>query len=678
MNKLFLLATVLTLSITGNISEQRKISNLNNPKFVLQTESTDSFKIQNLLYENELMRQPAVNIPTSYVWSDCDKDLYTIKLKANLTYIFAFKTNIDMPQFPNDSDIDGSATQLSGNKTIDLLFTNKALQWHYAIVKSSEDFNINSMTWNNIDPEYTIEKAMVYYGNSLPSDDIYDKFKSDINGPLIDGSSINYTGDIDYIPTDAQLIGMLKAVDETDGDVSDTITIVENPIRIADPILRWTEYPVKFSAHDKSGNYSYFTMNITFNDNIAPTGGDYYSGDEISGGLTIPFFEIGQTSMKDILDSLIEFIPLYLGSIIDNYAKMPDNIAGLKYSSTEFKKYYEDNKLNLKSLAAFGITSEGTDIYYPDSSYEAIADNLIDSLEFTNNTFVQQLSKISKYTADEIVTMISSYSFSDKTSTEQLKKKDLIIKSGSFSFSYQYADADLNNFGENGAINNLNFVTRDTSTPTITGPESITKQNSVSLTKENILSRYTAVDNGTATDKLVWDLIDLDGFFKNQSKVGSYSLQVTCRDSDNNTAVYNIEIENVDNIAPVWYADNYIMVANTIILEKSDIIKYLIQSKTMSSAYTSVELQGLSRYQSENKVGEVYEINASITDQGVVKKAKIYIAPQGVEEQIKAYSFWECLSQTTLDIVEHVINFFAKMFGKTFEKWSTPASWLNK
>lgn len=675
MIKLFLLATVLTLSITGNISEQRQILNLNNPKFVLQTESTNSYKIQNLLYENELMRPAGVNTPTSYVWSDSDKELYTIQLKANLTYIVAFKTNIDMPQFPNENDIDGFAEQYSGNKTLDLYFTNKIGHWHYAVVTPEEDFNVNKMTWTNIASEYSIDKAMIYYGNQIPDDSIYSEFNSDKNGPLIDGSSINYTGDIDYIPTDAQLINMLKAVDETDGDVSDTITIVENPIRTADPILRWTEYPVKFSAHDKSNNYSYFTMNITFNDNIAPTGGDYYSGDEISGGLTIPFFEIGQTSIKDILDNLVESIPLYLGSITDNYIEMPSNIKGLKYSSPEFKNYYETNKLDSKALGGFSIMNDGMDVYYPNSSYESIEENLIDSL---SSSFVSQLSNLSNYTPEQITAMIDSYSFSDKTSTELLKKKDFISKAGSFAFSYEYGDADLNGTYNEGQKNYLTFVTRDTSTPTITGPESITKQNSITLTKANILSRYSATDNGTATDKLIWDLIDLDGFFKNQSKVGSYSIQITCKDSDNNIAIFNVEIENVDNIAPVWYADNYIMVANTIILEKTDIIRYLIQSKTMSSAYTSVELQGLARYQSENKVGEVYEINASITDQGVVKKAKIYIAPQGVEEQIKEYSFWECLSQTTLDIVEHVINFFAKMFGKTFEKWETPASWLNK
>lgn len=92
--------------------------------------------------------------------------------------------------------------------------------------------------------------------------------KQDTAGPLLSGANVNYYTNVESPISVETIKSKLTAVDETDGDVSDSIAIAEDNYTGHETELG--AHTIKFSAQDLSGNVSYLSVTIHVRDVTGP------------------------------------------------------------------------------------------------------------------------------------------------------------------------------------------------------------------------------------------------------------------------------------------------------------------------------------------------------------------------------------------------------------------------
>jgi hypothetical protein len=112
--------------------------------------------------------------------------------------------------------------------------------------------------------------------------------------------------------------------------------------------------------------------------------------------------------------------------------------------------------------------------------------------------------------------------------------------------------------------------------PTFSGPSTLAKSNSETLTLSQITSQLTANDaiDGSLTSSI--EVIS-DGYTGHANIVGSYDIEYKVTDAAGNTAYHTVTIQVSDDIAPVFYVrDGYfISVSSAVALTTQDIIDIL-------------------------------------------------------------------------------------------------------
>lgn len=93
--------------------------------------------------------------------------------------------------------------------------------------------------------------------------------KQDTAGPLLSGANVNYYTNVESPISVETIKSKLTAVDETDGDVTDSIVIAEDNYTGHESELG--AHTVKFEASDSAGNKSYLTVTIWVKDVTSPT-----------------------------------------------------------------------------------------------------------------------------------------------------------------------------------------------------------------------------------------------------------------------------------------------------------------------------------------------------------------------------------------------------------------------
>lgn len=137
-----------------------------------------------------------------------------------------------------------------------------------------EDFNI--VTGEEVTIEFAFAKEDVttneyylFYADERDSASGYLEGKQDVQGPLLSGANVNYYTNVESPISIEAIKSKLTAYDETDGDVSDSITIAEDNYTGCESELG--SHTVIFAASDSSGNQSYLTVTIWVKDVTSPT-----------------------------------------------------------------------------------------------------------------------------------------------------------------------------------------------------------------------------------------------------------------------------------------------------------------------------------------------------------------------------------------------------------------------
>lgn len=141
---------------------------------------------------------------------------------------------------------------------------------------------------------------------------------------------------------------------------------------------------------------------------------------------------------------------------------------------------------------------------------------------------------------------------------------------GSYLVTYKSIDNSGNEDLYDVTINVIDDVA-----PTFSGITTIVKNNNETLSVADIQAQLTANDNndGNITSNIS---VKADGYTGNGHVVGSYVITFEVKDSANNITTYNVTVQVMDNIPPVFFVDNYfITVSESIVLTNQDIIDLL-------------------------------------------------------------------------------------------------------
>lgn len=197
-------------------------------------------------------------------------------------------------------------------------------------------------------------------------------------------------------------------------------------------------------------------------------------------------------------------------------------------------------------------------------------------------------SNTAKLTIEEIKgNLIANDSFEGKIPSEQweLVRDNYTanyMKPGYYEQEYTTCDSSDNN---SSVV--IGITVKDTVNPVIKGPETITKNQTVTLTITEILSNYTATDDvdGDITDKIK---IVEDNYTGNGGIAGNKTIKLSVSDRAENITTFIITVIVTDNIPPVYYLNqDTIIVSSTSPLSKEQMINILRQMEKIDVVATN-------------------------------------------------------------------------------------------
>ncbi len=380
--------------------------------------------------------------------------------------------------------------------------------------------------------------------------------KKDTQGPLISGSNLSYFTNVDSPISVATIKSKLTAYDETDGDVSSSIKIVEDNYTGHEKELG--AHIVKFEASDTSGNKTYLTVTINVKDVTAPV-------------IT------GPETMRYSYDELISE-----DSFLLNYS-VTDNV---------------DSSIKLTTT-------------------------------FSTNIF-------------------------DKTNSI-----------GTYSINVNATDSSGNK-----SVKQVSVIIEDKKAPVITGPETITKRTSVTLTTEEILKQFSANDE---YDGVCSVYVVEDNYTGNGDRKGKYTIKIGAKDKSNNVGVKLLTIDVIDDIAPVWYVDkSLIFVDASVTLTQQDIINLMIQSGEITNDYSIVQMSAADYFESPNKAGS-YNVKVLVkyaSGKQFESEKTIEVIDDSGNIKVEKKNLWDKICDFFIMIYEKVFapigRFFKNIWNKIF------------
>lgn len=165
----------------------------------------------------------------------------------------------------------------------------------------------------------------------------------------------------------------------------------------------------------------------------------------------------------------------------------------------------------------------------------------------------------------------------------------------------------------NKGTHTVNVIVIDNVAPVISGPKTILKNQTETLTLSQIKTQLTANDNvdGDITQKIV---VVEDLYSGNGHRVGKYIIKFSVSDNAGNTTEHTVEITVKDNVPPVFYVDNFfINVSQSLILTNEDIKNLLIATGQIENVGTTTMRFLLNEYSgNENKIG-IYAVSVETT-----------------------------------------------------------------
>lgn len=347
-------------------------------------------------------------------------------------------------------------------------------------------------------------------GSTRTAVETYIEPSPDSTPPLINGATAVWLVNVDNPTSVADLKATLTAVDETDGDLTASITVPLDQYTGNEDTLG--DYDVQFSVSDNSGNTTTITVIFRVVDVTDPL-------INLSGA-TNYYLEYG-TSWSD---------PGY--TCTDNYDPSCTVVVTGSVNDAVLGTY----TLNYNATDSSGndATQKTRNVIVQDTTAPSI------SLQGQPTTYVEFGSNYTEYGA----TWSDAY---DGTGSATISGTVNVGVLGTYYLYYDVTDSN----GNVATTVTRTVIVRDTTAPLINSAGTYTYNITDWITLDDILATITATDahGGNMTASIV---VTTDNFQDQGHLVGTYTVDLAVTDSSGNTGTETITIIIEDNKVPVF------------------------------------------------------------------------------------------------------------------------------
>lgn len=431
-------------------------------------------------------------------------DIY-VMIEGEVTYV---------DEYPSESLCIEEDNMISCSFTTTSTETNISFQIHGELIELFYSF-------------YELDNIQLEEGTEKTEYEEYISPFVDSMGPEFSGSGAFITSYDSALTIQEIVSSHIVAYDEIEGDLSDQISFVSDAYTGNETTVG--DYLVELSVSDSSGNESLFDLFVLVKDEVAPTiigASDIYISVEVKNRIE----DIIQVYMK--IDDEYDSNPILTITHDDytaNILALGSYLVSIEVVDSSGNVTSKDFTIHLEDIDPPQLLSSTTiDV---DVSNPTPIDEIIEGLIATDN-----------YDETVDITIYRDYYTINQDTT------------GNY-----YVDIILSDDSNNQTERTLKIQVNDTSSPIIDGPLQITTSYTDILSLEEIKQLYMLTDNYDVLDSNNLYVIS-DNYSSNGEIPGIYEILFEATDSAGNSTDHLLEIVVVDDIGPVIFIDQYIVV----------------------------------------------------------------------------------------------------------------------
>ena len=462
---------------------------------------------------------------------------------------------------------------------------------------------------------YQLENFQLEEGSVVTEYEEYVSPYADSMAPEFMGSGAFITSYDSALLIEDIIASHIVAYDTIDGDVTDQIVLESDAYTGNETTVG--DYLVQLAVSDSSGNTTTFDLFILVKDEIAPI---------ISGPNDIYISIEAKNQIDAMLDAFIDYD--------DEYDDNPI-----------LTVTYDEYTPNLFTIGSFPVSIE-----VKDSSNNVATKDFTIHVEDYDPPVLESATTINvdvsnPMTIDEIMSTVVATDNYDET-VDVVLQRDYYTGNESVTGNY-FVDILLIDDSNNITERSLRIEVRDTSHPFIEGPEEITTSYTEILSLEEIKDFYSVLDNYDTLEAS--DILIVSDFYtSNSSNPGVYEIVLALSDEAGNTTEHVLEMFVIDDVSPVIYLDQYIVVIeNGSTFGENDMLKLLQLSNEITHMDYQVKVLQNEYKGNEEKAGD-YIYKVQLTDsQGeeFVREFKI-----SVKEEVSAMEYTEPIVYTMIGL----------------------------
>jgi hypothetical protein len=406
---------------------------------------------------------------------------------------------------------------------------------------------------------------------------------NDVSGPTVSGTGTYITTYRDQTPIENIVSNHVTAIDEIEGDVSETIEIITDDYTSNRSSVG--HYSVIIQAHDSQNNSTQFRLVVIVKDEFKP-------------------IITGSTQLVTNVDS-------------------PESITSLLSSHTSFDEYDgnlaididEDNYTsNSDVTGTYNVIISSTDS--SDNKEELIISVLVEDTippEVTSETTITQYisNPISSITLLSTVMISDNYNVASDITKEIIR--DTYSQNNTSRGTYE-VDVLLTDKSGNKSTTTITVSVVDDINPVIAGPNSIVLSYKDIQDIGDIKALFTLFDNDTVFN--IDDLIVLsDNYSTNGNQLGDYIITFELIDTSLNRVQKTLNITVVDDVGPVLTTDDYIVsVSSEARVTNKDLVNILIKHNKVEDKEYDIEVT-LDEYTKNINTPGSYKYQVNLIDE---------------------------------------------------------------
>lgn len=532
----------------------------------------------------------STNLPSGKNYLDSNNFLYgdntlstisAFKVKENQTYTLTVPREVEymaVQVFGDEELLDGNSWELPE-------CTDEIDRTYCTFTTTSETTNIQITIHGGYLSDYLEQYGM--YRFQLEEGSISTEYEGyippeDVSGPTVSGTGSYITTYKDQTPIENIVSSHVTAIDEKEGDVSDTIAIVTDDYTGNRSTIG--EYSVIIQANDSQSNVTQFKLIVIVKDEIAPV---FLGPDHVTTNVDNP----------EVLEALLA-----------NYSAVDEYDGELEIIVEE-----DDYTAHTSEIGTYAVTISSTD---SSGNKETIPVSIVieDTIspEITSSTLMTQ--NIS--TPISTMTILSNITTSDNYNVQADITKEITRDTYSVnntSKGVYEIDVLLTDTSGNESTTTITITVIDDINPTITGPNSLVLSYKDIQEIEDIKLLFTLFDNETTFESS--DLVvTANNYSVNSDQLGEYIMTLELTDESLNKTVKTVNIRVIDDVGPVLTTDDYIVsVSSAARVTNKDLVNILVKHNKVENKEYDVEVT-LDEYTSNVTIPGSYKYQIDLID----------------------------------------------------------------